>query len=123
MTTYLFSAWISHFIAFFHQIGDISLEHLHLVVLDGHNNHVTLEVVQEATATRLDLISLPFHTLHALQLLDVYCFKSFKQHFRKYRDFWSPKEYAPSHKQGDTNSLGVVGFEESLGTTKHMKEI
>ena len=37
----------------------------------------------------LDIMSLPSHTSHALQLLDVACFKPFKTAFRKCRDLWS----------------------------------
>lgn len=39
----------------------------------------------------MDLVTLPAHTSHALQPLDVSIFKTFKQHFREYRDFWSSK--------------------------------
>ena len=92
MTTYLFSAWISYFIAYVCRVGEISLEHRHLLILDGYNNHVTLEVVQEARAIGLDFISLPSHMSHALQPLDVCCFKSFKQHFTEYMDFWSSQK-------------------------------
>jgi hypothetical protein len=45
MTTYLFSAWISHFIEAVKGIGGISPSQRHLLILDGHNSHVTLEVV------------------------------------------------------------------------------
>ena len=89
--TYLFSAWISHFIACVWRVGEISPEQHHLLILDGHNSHVTLEVVQKARATGLDLLSLQSHMSHALQPLDVCCFKPFKQHFREYRDFWSSR--------------------------------
>ena len=37
----------------------------------------------------LDIVSLPSHTNHALQRLDVSCFKPFKTAFRKIRDRWS----------------------------------
>ena len=66
MTTYLFSAWILHFIASICRVGEISPEHRHLFILDGHNSHVTLEVVQKARAIGLDLLSLPSHMSHAL---------------------------------------------------------
>ena len=91
MTTYLFSTWISHYIACVHRVGEISHEHGHLLILHGHNSHVTLEAVQEVRAVGLDLISLPSYMLHVLQLLDVCCFKPFKQHYREYRDFWSSR--------------------------------
>jgi hypothetical protein len=39
----------------------------------------------------LDLLTIPAHTSHALQPLDVSVFKPFKQHFREYHDFWSSR--------------------------------
>jgi hypothetical protein len=50
MTSYLFSAWISHFIASVRRIGAISPVNRHLLILDGHNSHITLDVVREASA-------------------------------------------------------------------------
>ena len=90
MTSYLFSAWILHFIASVRRVGNISPENRHLLILDGHNSHVTLDVVREASDAGLDLLTLPAHTSHT-QPLDVAVFKPFKQHFREYRDFWSSR--------------------------------
>lgn len=91
MTTYLFSAWLSHFIESVHSMGGISVERRHLMILDGHNSHCTLDVVLEARAAGLDMLTLPAHTSHALQPLDVSVFKSFKKNFRSYRDFWTSR--------------------------------
>ena len=88
MTSYLFSAWISHFVASIRRHSLLSPEHRHLLILDGHNSHVTLEVARLAKTVGLDLITLPSHTSHALQPLDVAVFKPFKQFFREYRDYW-----------------------------------
>jgi hypothetical protein len=71
--------------------GGISKENRHLLILDGHCNHVTLDVLQEARAVGLDLLTLPSHTSHALQPLDVSVFKPFKTYFRKYRNFWTSR--------------------------------
>jgi hypothetical protein len=73
------------------RLGGISLERRHLLILDSYNSHVTLEVVMEAKRVGLDLLTLPSHTSHALQPLDVSVFKPFKQHFREYRDFWTSR--------------------------------
>ena len=88
MTTYLFSAWISHFVASIRKFDAISPQQRHLLVLDGHNSHVTLEVARAARAVGLDLLSLPSHTSHKLQPLDVTVFKPFKGYFRQYREYW-----------------------------------
>jgi hypothetical protein len=91
MNSYFFSAWISHFIEYVQCMGGILTENRHLLILDGHCSHVTLNVVQEARAIGLDLLILPSYTSHALQPLDVSVFKPFKTFFKEYRDFWTSK--------------------------------
>jgi len=44
----------------------MSLTNRHLLIINGHGNHVTLEVIQHAKHIGLDMITLPFHTSHAL---------------------------------------------------------
>ena len=56
---------------------------MHLLVWDGHNSHVTLEVVISAMNFGLDIISLSSHTSHAMQPLDVSCFKPLNLHLDK----------------------------------------
>ena len=89
MTRWLFESWISHFIECLKQGPGIDLQNRHILILDGHNSHVTLEVVRILMESGLDIVSLPSHTSHALQPLDVSCFKLFKTMFRKIRDRWS----------------------------------
>ena len=76
MKTYLFNVWILHFITCVYSIGEIFLDHCHLLIIDGHN-HVTLEIVQATRMVGLDLVTLSLYMLHALKLLYC-CFKSFE---------------------------------------------
>lgn len=39
-------------------------------MLDGHNSHVTLDMVHQTMQIGLDLLTLPSHNAHALQALD-----------------------------------------------------
>ena len=89
MTRWLFESWISYFIECLKRGPDIDLNNRHLLVLDGHKSHVTLEVMKIAMQLGLDIISLPSHTNHALQPLDLACFMPFKTAFRKHRDSWT----------------------------------
>ena len=77
MTTYLFSAWISHFIQSVERLGHISLEKQYFLIMNGHTSLVALEVVKEAKYAWLDLLMLSTHTLHTLQPLDYNIFKPF----------------------------------------------
>jgi hypothetical protein len=59
----------------------MSLSNQHLLILNGHGNHVTLETIGLAKEFGLDMITLPSHTSHALEPLDVSCFEPFKTTF------------------------------------------
>ena len=89
MTRWLFESWISYFLEYLKSGPGIDHSKRHLLILDGHNSHVTLEVVKISMQSGLDIVSLPSHTSHALQPLDVACFKTFKTAFRRCRDLWS----------------------------------
>ncbi len=64
----------------------MSLNNRHLLILDGHGNHFTLEAIEHAKKFGLDMITLPLHTSHALQPLNVACFKPFKTTLKKVKD-------------------------------------
>ncbi|XP_063634481.1 jerky protein homolog-like [Cydia splendana] len=49
-----------------------------LLIYDGHNSHVNLNVVELALKNNITILKLPPHTSHLLQPLDVAVFKSFK---------------------------------------------
>jgi hypothetical protein len=93
MTSYLFSTWISHFIGCVQCMGGISIENRHLLILNRHCSHVILDVVQEARVVGLNLRTVPSHTSHALQPLDMSVFKPFKTFLREYRDFWTSRNF------------------------------
>jgi hypothetical protein len=56
------------------------------LILNKHGFHVTLKSIEQAQAFGLDMITLPFHTSHALQPLNVTCFEPFKTTFKKEGD-------------------------------------
>ena len=89
MMKWLFESWVLHFIQCLTKELGIDLSNMHLLILDGHNSHVKLEVVRIAMELGLDIISLPSHMSHALQPLEVACFVPFKIAFRKQRDAWT----------------------------------
>jgi hypothetical protein len=45
---------------------DIFQSKLHLLVLDGHDSHVTLEATKQTQQFGFNMVTLPFHTSHAL---------------------------------------------------------
>ena len=85
MTKWLFKNWISHFMECLRKRPGIDMDNQHLLILDGHNSYVMLEAVRTIMEARVDIKSLPSHTSHTLQPLDVACFKPFKTAFKKQR--------------------------------------
>ncbi len=47
---------------------------------------MTLKAIEQTHAFRIDMVTLQSHTSHALQPLQMSCFKHFKTTFRKERD-------------------------------------
>jgi len=89
MTDVLFKEWMMYFLQTLSEKYGLSPSNRHLLILNGHKSHVTLEVIKLTMSQGLDLLTLPSHASHALQLLDVTCFKPFKMSFRAYRDKWT----------------------------------
>jgi hypothetical protein len=82
MTTFIY--FFLFFIFFKRSIpSGISLTNRHLLILDGHGSHVTLEAIEQVKFFGLDMVILPLHTSWTLQPLGVACFKPLKTIFRK----------------------------------------
>jgi hypothetical protein len=83
MTRYLFKAWIGHFIKEMQKHSlEISPTNEHLLVLDGHRSHVsgvTMDVMK-TTNMKIDILTLPSHMSHAMQLLDVFALNHMSKH-------------------------------------------
>ena len=63
----------------------------HLLILDGHKAHLTLDILTKAKKNGILII--PSHISYGLEPLDVACFKSFKVAFRLYKQTWNVKNY------------------------------
>jgi hypothetical protein len=89
MTAWLFTAWIDHFILALKNQSSLSPAYPHLLIMDGHSSHVTIDVVEKEKVVGLHLLMLPSHCSHAMQPLDVAIFKPFKSVFRVHQDAWT----------------------------------
>jgi len=54
--------------------------------LDGHGSNVTLKTIKQTRGFGLYMVTLPSHTSHAFQPLDMACFKPFKTTFIRERN-------------------------------------
>ena len=86
MTKWLFERWISHFIKCMRKGLGLDQTNWHLLILNKHNSHITLEVIKISMESGLDIVSFLSHTSHASQPLDIVCFKPFKVAFQKFRN-------------------------------------
>jgi hypothetical protein len=64
MTSFLFKEVLSFFKKLV--LGGISSSNYHLLALDGHGSHVSLEAIEHAQQFGIDMITLPSHTSHTL---------------------------------------------------------
>ena len=71
MDTYNFSYWMDHFTFLKQKEGVLSPNMRHLLILDGHKSHISLDVLEKAKRKGVDMVTLPSHTSHGLQPLDV----------------------------------------------------
>jgi hypothetical protein len=118
MTTILFDKWIFHFITFGQNSkSNMSLTNYHLLILDGHNLHVNLDVVHKAMGVGLDIITLPSHTSHALQSFDFSCFKPFKIAFKAYRDVWTLADKRRGASKDNLAQWVSLALKKALTTT------
>lgn len=73
--------WLDHFKR--NVPRGMSPDNKHLLVVDGHTTHVNQEVVLKCVSMDLDILTIPSHSTHFMQPLDVCCFRPFKVHFAK----------------------------------------
>jgi hypothetical protein len=62
-----------HFIVSIQTRGNLYTYNHHPFILDGHKSDVTINIVHKTKAMGLDIITLPSHTSHILQPLNVAC--------------------------------------------------
>jgi hypothetical protein len=65
------------------QTKDKAGEQPHVLLMDGHNSHYSLELLQYAWENNIIILGYPPHCTHVLQGLDVVCFAKKKNEFRE----------------------------------------
>ena len=80
---------MEHFVLY----TNASTQNRHLIVLDGHHSHKTLDAVNYARAQGIRLITLPPHCTHKMQPLDRCFVKSLKSAYNVSADNWMTPHY------------------------------
>ncbi|KAB0805123.1 hypothetical protein PPYR_02093 [Photinus pyralis] len=82
MTEESFEKYLTHFIKFV----KCSLDNKVLLILDNHNSHMSPNGLDVYKNNGIILLTLPPHTSHKLQPLDVYVYGPFKTYFNQESD-------------------------------------
>lgn len=84
MTTKSFMKYMQHFVKY----SNASLQNRVLLILDNHESHVNIEVVQYAKLNGVVMLTLPPHCSNKLQPLDVAIYSSFKARYNTAMNNW-----------------------------------
>ncbi len=117
-----FMHWLKHFVS----IVKPSKDDKHIIILDGHHSHKTLEVVSFARDNGIELLTLPPHCTHKMQPLDTTFFKSLKAAYNAAADNWMMCNkgrrisfyeiaglFCTAYLRAATVEKAVVGFESA----------
>ena len=115
MDSYHFMEWMDHF----KHTMEANQSRRHLLIPDGHKNHISLEVLLKAKEHNIDMITIPSHTSHGLQPLDKTCFRPFKVAFRAYRDLWNVKNHEQKYRKEDLAQWAFLALKRTL-TSKNI---
>lgn len=85
MTMDLFKTYLQHFVEFVKPTREQPV----CLILDGHSSHTrSIDVLDYATSNGIIMLSLPPHTTHRLQPLDVGFFKPLQTYYDRFIDRW-----------------------------------
>ena len=83
-TETLFSDYLDHFSKFVKPSHD----HPVLIIMDNHETHISIEIIDKARDNGIVLLTLPPHTSHKMQPLDRCIFGPYKTFYNKAADNW-----------------------------------
>lgn len=81
ITNEIFCDWLEHFKS--NVPRWVNKQNEHLLILDRHCSHVSATALDTWIRMGMDIVSIPSHTSHKMQPLDVSCFKPFKQYLQE----------------------------------------
>jgi hypothetical protein len=84
MTEQTFQEWFQHFLKF----TQPSTTNPILLILDNHETHMSSQFIDKAKENGVVLVTIPPHTSHKLQPLDISVYGPFKRLFNREMDTW-----------------------------------
>lgn len=86
----------------------------HVIILDGHTSHISVEVIRFAMDNNLDILQLPSHSSHVTQPLDVCAFGIFKRQITEVLHGWARTHGNKLPVKGDMNEVIRLSWSESF---------
>lgn len=112
MTKELFLNWLQHFASSIP--SGVSPSNRALLIFDGHGSHVAYNTIEEARRLGIDLVTLPAHTSHKLQPLDVSVFSPFKNYFKQQRSKWMSNNPNIEIGREELATIASMTFKQAL---------
>ena len=109
-----FMKWLRHFV----QHAKPSIERKHILIVDGHHAHKTLEVITYARENGIIIITLPPHTTHRMQPLDKAFFKAFKTTYPRECDRWMLENLGCKITYYDVSSIVNAAYVKTASVQK-----
>lgn len=106
ITEELFLEWLQHF----QKITKPSEEEPVLLICDNHSSHISLSVYNFCKANHISLVSLPPHTSHRLQPLDICFFGPLKAAFSKECDAFLRTQTKPDRPLPKITPYDIAGL-------------
>lgn len=98
-----FLKWLRHFV----KHAKPTQQDKHILILDGHHSHKTLEAIDFARENGIIMITLPPHCTHKMQPLDTSYFRSCKAAYNRAADAWMVANAGRRISQFDV--VGIFG--------------
>ena len=109
-----FLKWLKHFSG----IAKPCTEEKHIIILDGHHSHKTLEAIEFAQLKGIEMLTLPPHCTHRMQPLDRTFFKSLKTAYNAAADSWMVAHYGRRISFYDVAQIFAVAYNKSATVEK-----
>ncbi|KAJ8917077.1 hypothetical protein NQ315_012996 [Exocentrus adspersus] len=87
MTSEIFPEVMRHFIKYSHS----NKQNPSLLIYDNHESHISIEAIRDAKENGVTILTLPPHSSHKIQPLDVAVFLPFKSYYNAAVDTWMIK--------------------------------
>lgn len=113
----LFYEWIQHFAKY----TKCSVNDRVLLVIDNHSSHCTLKVFNFCKENGIDIVTLPPHTSHRLQPLDVCFFGPLKTAYNRECDYFLKSKNYQKIDQSDIAELFKKAYNKTATIEKGVK--